>query len=328
MDWSKAKNIILIVLVITNIFLLGAIAVKNLEPEDADESISDYTLSILEENGITVECEVPEGIQKMHALTVSYGKYDTNIVKNAIDRAKALAVIERTEKGYAQAADSLVEKCGFMDDGTRRMSVKIDGDSAVVLYKNFYKDVPLEECYMTVTFTDGKITDFDRKWMEPVSEGESRTEIMSPYSALLAFMQAAEADRAAAAKNGADSLTDRAAAAKNGADSLTAGAAAAKNGADSLTAGAAAAKNGADSLTNGAAAAKPAAGEAAAAGSGDAEPAAAAGSTSSITVEDMYIAYWIEDYDVEGDVLYDTALPAWCIVYNGGQTKYISAVMN
>ena len=95
---------------------------------------------------------------------------------------------------------------------------------------------------MRVYFENGRITDFERKWMEVVSEGDSRIEVTSQLSALLEFM----------------TETDK---------------------------------------------------------------------SKQITVDDMYLVYWIDNYDVDGCILYDTALPAWCIRYNDNDLKYISATV-
>jgi hypothetical protein len=44
-----------------------------------------------------------------------------------------------------------------------------------------------------------------------------------------------------------------------------------------------------------------------------------------VVIKDMYMVYWIDSYDVEADILYDTALPAWRIEYGNGKVKFISA---
>ena len=245
MNWSKSKNIILAVLILTNIFLAAVygrqLLAREMEPEG---DVQTYTMNVLEDNNISYEGEIYSKEKKMHPLTVSYGKYDTNVVKNAVEKMHPVPEADRTEEGYRAAADALLKKCGFQREHVVYAGTEIRGSAAVVSYDNQYEGIPVEECFMTVTFQDGRITDFQRRWMDVISEGDARLEVMSQLSALLKFM----------------TETDH---------------------------------------------------------------------TDPITITDMYLTYWIDAYDVDGDVLYDTALPAWCFIYNDGQNrkKYIPATV-
>lgn len=241
MDWNKAKNIILVVLILTNIFLLVTYCVvKKDGSNSSDSDVYKYTMNVLEENNIYYEGDIYSGTLKMYPLTVSYGKYDRDIVDNAIKNSRKLSESSRSEADYRKIADEFLERCGFMSDNVHLEKVVSDGTSAVVEYENYYENTPVQECYMKVYFNDGKITDFDRKWMEVIDKGEAKVELTAQLSALLKFMT--EMDK-----------------------------------------------------------------------------------QERINVYDMDIVYWIDNYDVEGDVLYDTALPAWRIKYNDGEVKYISA---
>ena len=243
MDWNKANNILLVALLAVNIFLIavyGSQYVKKETVQDAD--VQQYTMSVLEENNIFYEGEKYEKTKKMRPLTVSYGKYDEYAVKQAYKNMRQIPENERTKEAYCEMADQLLEKCGYMNSYVQRKSVKISGDTATVSYRNVYEKIPVEECTMKVCFENGKINDFDRKWIEILSEREAKIEVMSQYSALLKFMT--EVDH-----------------------------------------------------------------------------------SSKIVVSDMYLTYWIDSNDMDGNVLSDTALPAWCFEYNDGKKKYISATV-
>lgn len=246
MNWSKAKNIIIVVLIFTNIFIISMtfLRYKNVQGDNTD--IYQYTNEILNENNIYLECELPETVGRMHALTVSYGKYDSNMAKNVMNNTPKIPKEEQTEEGYKEAADKYIEKCNYMNDNVKVSSVEISEDKALVIYRNYYREIPLEECYMKVSFENGEITDFDRKWMKPENEGGTRIDIMPPVSALLNFMTEIREEYDSEYK---------------------------------------------------------------------------------ININDMYITYWIDSYNVNDDILYDTALPAWCIRYNTDGIKYISAIV-
>ena len=241
MDWSKAKNIILLVLVLTNLFLLAVYGNKYFGDDGtSDEEILDYTVSLLDENDIEYRGEIYNKTRKMHPLTVSYGQYDSNMVKNAISTLGSLPDGDESDESCRKLADSLLEKCGFMTENVYFSGIERDQDSICVIYENHYNDIPVQECYMKVYLENGRVTDFDRKWMEIIEESDPKIEVMSQLSAMMKFMTEVE-------------------------------------------------------------------------GRGH------------ITIDKMYLTYWIDSYDVEGDILFDTALPAWCFEYNGGQKMYISA---
>jgi regulatory protein YycI of two-component signal transduction system YycFG len=189
MDWSKAKNIILAVLILTNLFLLGVYGHRYMkEHSQDDDDVYKYTMSVLRENNIYYEGEIYNKSTKLHPLTVSYGKYDANIVNNAISNMRKIPEEDRNEAEYRDVADSLLQKCGFMTENVQEESIYAGMEKAVVSYGNYYKDIPVEECYMNVYFDDGKIVDFERKWIEIVSVGDARVEVTSQLSALLKFM--------------------------------------------------------------------------------------------------------------------------------------------
>lgn len=241
MDWNKSKNIILVILLITNIFLIVVYAGGNAaQKKNENSNAYQYTMNVLEENDIIYKGQIYNKVPKIAPLTVSYGKYDQNIVDNNIRNTRRLPEADLNETGYKSAADDLIDRCGFMSENVEYDGISINGASVVVSYYNVYKNIPVEECYMRVYFENGRVTDFERKWMEVVSESDSKIEVTSQLSALLEFMT--EADK-----------------------------------------------------------------------------------SQEITVSDMYLVYWIDNYDVDGGILYDTALPAWRIEYNDGGVKYISA---
>ena len=44
-----------------------------------------------------------------------------------------------------------------------------------------------------------------------------------------------------------------------------------------------------------------------------------------VTVEEIRLVYWLEGYTENGGVSEDTAVPYWCIEYNGGNSVHIAA---
>ena len=77
MDWGRAKNIILVVLVVTNIFLISVYGIKYEQNKENNSELYRYTIEKLKENQIELDCEIPEKPERMPALTVRYEKYDS-----------------------------------------------------------------------------------------------------------------------------------------------------------------------------------------------------------------------------------------------------------
>lgn len=79
MDWSKAKNILIVAFIITNIFLIYHIGKDIFYSNDlrliSDEYISDVE-NHLAEYGITIKEEIPKEIFSMPVLVVRYENFD------------------------------------------------------------------------------------------------------------------------------------------------------------------------------------------------------------------------------------------------------------
>ena len=44
-----------------------------------------------------------------------------------------------------------------------------------------------------------------------------------------------------------------------------------------------------------------------------------------IQVEQLRLVYWLEGYTEHGGVSEDTAVPYWCVQFNGGESVHIAA---
>ncbi len=79
MDWSKAKNILIVTFIITNIFLLyninEDIKANKYFYEISDERLKDI-VGILNDKGIEVEGEIPRDTPTLPIVTVEYETYD------------------------------------------------------------------------------------------------------------------------------------------------------------------------------------------------------------------------------------------------------------
>ena len=211
MDWGRAKNIILAVLVVTNIFLIAVYGLRYGHAKANNSELRSYTIDKLSENRIELECEIPEKPGKIPALSVRYEKYDSNTVERAIEEIQAADTESSSGKpeskeAYEAAAAGFLDDCGLLPSGGVTAEFTEEEGIAVVHFENSYDGIPLEECYMDVIFTDGIITDFRQQWVEPVEEGAAKLSITEPVTALLSFIDIVNEER----RNGAESPDDEA----------------------------------------------------------------------------------------------------------------------
>lgn len=195
MDWSKAKNIILIGLIFTNIFLLSQYAMQYRNLMQGSEAISDYTINILSKNNITIDSDIPMEIAKMFPLTVSYSDLSEAEGQNLIAAAEVVKPDDRNKTGYRKAANKLLENNGWMNDNTKVERVTESDEQFTVEYGNYYAGIPLEESKMTLTYESGRLIDIKRHWLLVAEEGERKIDVMSPLSALLGLMSSVDTNQ-------------------------------------------------------------------------------------------------------------------------------------
>lgn len=198
MDWSKAKNIIIVALLLMDVFL-GGMYINQLMGDRSgnDEDLRTYIMNILDERGVEIKCDLPDKPGSMKSLSVRYNNMETSDVQKQIDAAIPLDGAHQSEDSYRKAADTFLKSCGLegddavFDEVSRREDpAQEDGTPEKVVtvsYKNMYGKMPLEKCYMNVVFTDGKITEFHRHWMQPVDESSTATEVTDPLQAVLSL---------------------------------------------------------------------------------------------------------------------------------------------
>lgn len=79
MDWSKAKNTLIIVFLILNICLFAAIMVNRLEQSVSAEALNN-TIKILSARNIAVQCEIPKYNARTPSLDYESGKLNKLLI--------------------------------------------------------------------------------------------------------------------------------------------------------------------------------------------------------------------------------------------------------
>jgi len=190
MNWSKAKTILIIALIITNGFLIltyGNFGAKSESFRDT-AALSEF----LAEKSIYVDAgAIPLQNRDMPVL----------YVYNEAGNCEALSLIssgsERRAGGtgdedYKRAADSFIREFGQKYGTAVFYGLTREGDSVRVVYGNAVHDVTIEESYLICVFKNGVLTDVECDWLEVVSVPGKPQETVSASQSLLLFMAQAE----------------------------------------------------------------------------------------------------------------------------------------
>lgn len=245
MDWSKAKNVLIAALLITNVMLAAAIY-QNVNGSDGSEQaeIKQNTILLLREHGIFVEEElVPEKTERLPVLSVRYRTISDESIALAIGDSRIALEPLASEEDYCQAAEQLLRGMGLFQDYFRCEGRREEEGAYVVSYGMDFEDHYLDNSKLQVIFRGGKPVDISSSWAEPVDMGQNKKKVCSASEALIRFMTILEAES----------------------------------------------------------------------------------QETPVQVEQIRLVYWLEGYTENGGVSEDTAVPYWCIQYNGENSIHIAA---
>lgn len=165
MDWSKAKNILIIAFIITNLFLLFNIEMNILRQENFLTVSNKYVEEVkehLENSGVKVDTEIPRETLSMPVLFVKYNIFDIEEIGG-----KLLGQNYTTEENTYKSNTAIVNI-----DGGKKLTYKrlvrnrpdhaMDENKAIKISDDFlskndlnYNEIQLRQIYY------GKLTEFD-----------------------------------------------------------------------------------------------------------------------------------------------------------------------
>lgn len=188
MDWTKAKTILIIALIITNCVLIATYFFQEYQFNSDDEKVHDTTIKLLENKNIFIETDIPKTHERMPKLTVQYDKIDSAAIDQQIANHRALMPDAVTEDNLIALTTEFIEQCNLMTENVTFDKIERDGDSYKIIYKNFLGEYQIEESYINFTVTRGKITDVKRFWLNPIEVSDIKKEVIPAVTALIRFM--------------------------------------------------------------------------------------------------------------------------------------------
>ncbi len=227
MDWSKAKNILILAFILTNLLLISVISDKNLERDRTlNPEFVDKVTSILEDVNIKVDTDIPRFKPRLNTILVEYEnpkkeelnesyfdgeglekiKEDgiLNIFKDKEELViKDTSYIYRKEKAGTSESNlnkdqaiSLAEK--FMrrrninlDDMKLTSVLDLDG-SFKISYSKLYNDRFIENTYTNIEIDGNEVVFLERLWVEVKDLGDREIYIDTAPKALLYLLDKEE----------------------------------------------------------------------------------------------------------------------------------------
>ncbi len=228
MDWSKAKTILIVAFIITNI-LLGFVVFsmeKQEQPTIKQSFIEDVT-KILEKKNIFIDSEIPKEMPKLNALTVEYEILDCDKVNRdffnglgSIDRSEndLVEIIKDDEKitisnkrtlkyennnarlRYEDLDKDMAEAIAMeflMDKGIEILDMKLsyvkeDEDRYILDFSKIYNDRYLEIAYTTIQVDNTGVKGLERLWLNTLNEGETPMYISTAPKSILELLSMEE----------------------------------------------------------------------------------------------------------------------------------------
>lgn len=231
MDWSKAKNILIIAFIIMNILLgYNLYMNKQIDEKLVSEELIESTMRLLNEKGIGIKTEIPRTIEGVPSLTVDYENSDINSLNNQffegrgeiykVDRDSIKVSYEEEEVLYKENKKLIyksnkieaesgktpeelevaikIAKDFIRDRGFEVLDMKlthssIEDESYNLIFSKIYNDIYVEDSYTRFVIDSSGVREMERVWLRVVKEGENPIYPESAPKALLELITREEA---------------------------------------------------------------------------------------------------------------------------------------
>ena len=210
MDWSKAKTILIIALLVTNIFLVATYGTMGItdDPVTLDQGT---LIELLEARGVYLETQIPKHPKSMevvavevvrsvdeevNALLASQGASELFNIGDKFPGSELLNIEDPDlARAYVSASINFITALGFMDETVKFREISLgQGDQILVEFQNIYDGVNLEESFIVCSFSQGGLIAMDALWLKPIANNRKKVSIMEPSVALLALVGEKDAE--------------------------------------------------------------------------------------------------------------------------------------
>lgn len=229
MNWSKAKNILIMAFLVTNLILginLYRMHQLNEKPREYSEVYRNQVFEILNNNDITLATELPPIREDLTAAIVEYQLYKPEQIAKRffenpsrqpiedrilfVQGSEELEIINNKELVYKNNSPNLIYETmdentaltlaeeflrdrGLYDENADQLYLGKTDMSYELLYTKTYEGVLVEESKMTFGIDRRGIFEFTRLWIEDVKPNLEKPVVLEdPLEALLKLMTEAK----------------------------------------------------------------------------------------------------------------------------------------
>lgn len=229
MDWSKAKTILIVAFIITNILLVHAIIGERpeAEPTIKDDFIEDV-VRLLKDKNISVATQIPKDIPYLNTMIVRYeninieelnrsyfnnrgiikynedglgeitGKDESILVMNnrliIYENRKDEEVYKNIDRDKAiQLSEEFIEKGKFDRSDMKLTFIKEERGIFYLEYSKIYNDVLVERTFTNIQVDKRGVRRFERLWLVTQDLGETEIYIGTAPKSILTLLGMREA---------------------------------------------------------------------------------------------------------------------------------------
>ncbi|MCF6463422.1 hypothetical protein [Clostridium sp. Cult1] len=224
MDWSKAKTILIVAFIITNILLIYVIVGEDHvnEPTLKDDFIEDV-VELLEDKNIKVSTQIPKDIPHLNTMVVEYE--NVNIQKlnkdyfsnrgNIEQNAEGLGKIKKDGESFLimnnrfiiyenknkiklyndlnkdeaiRLAEEFINKGKFKTSDMKLTFVKEEEGTFYLEYSKIHEDVLVERTFTNLQVDSRGVKRFERLWLNEKELGEAEIYISTAPKAILTLL--------------------------------------------------------------------------------------------------------------------------------------------
>lgn len=220
MDWSKAKTILIIAFIITNIFIIVVILrEKPIEEPTITEDFIAYVEELLNEKNIGIKTDIPDDIAYLNSMIVEFENIDSSTVnkfyfqnkgsiKNdgslneIVNGNESILIINNKLMIYEnqneisnydnlnldkaiEIAENFLKKGNFSTSDMELTYAKEEKGVFYIEYSKVYEDVFVERAYTNFLIDKRGVKRFERLWLNTKELGDKKIYISTAPKALL-----------------------------------------------------------------------------------------------------------------------------------------------
>lgn len=224
MDWSKAKTILIIAFIITNILLVNVlISEKSIDEPTITDEFVENVVDLLKDKNISVATQIPKDIPSLNTITVGYEKKSLKELNEDFlnsegimsDNGEGVGEIVKDNESIVVASGRLIiyenkdnnkkyqsinEKKAielseeFIKDRKFNMAdmeltfIKEENDMFYLEYSKVYNDLLIERAFTNLQVDERGVRRFERLWLNAKDSGDVEIYISTAPKSVLALL--------------------------------------------------------------------------------------------------------------------------------------------